>query len=106
MHHNQDVRTRRFRSLIPIVLGILVMTTFWHVSHADFHTHGDSSANEAGADPLPVGDSVSLHPVHVVGYMAAQPVLALHTRWFVIADTESLRMPSSFPSGLFRPPRS
>lgn len=108
MRHNWQVRIRRFRSLVPIILGILVMTSFWHVSHADFHAHGDSDTKEAGPHPLPAteGDGLSLHPVHVVGYLSASPSLALHIRWFVAAGIESFPVHSPPPFRLFRPPRS
>lgn len=104
------LRLARSRSLISFLLGVLVLTSFWHVSHADFHTHSESGVGDAHVHSLPTSDtgedSASFHPVHVLAYLSAAPALMFSPRAVAALSTESTSVHSRPPSGLFRPPRS
>ena len=103
-------RLARSRSLISFLLSVLVLTSFWHVSYADFHTHAESGAGEAHFHSMPASDTgeegASFHPVHVLAYLSAAPALAFCPRVVAALCAESEAAHSRPPSGLFRPPRS
>lgn len=106
------LRPARPRSFIVFLLvGVLVLTSIWHMSYADFHSHAESGGEEVvDVHPLPTDDAgedrVSIHPVHVLAYLSATPAITASTRAMAAFSTEPLSVHSRPPSGLFRPPRS
>lgn len=114
-------RIRRCRSLLVSLLGLLVFTSVWHVSHADFythtHTHSDGGthmdANLATeTDTQPQADEnggdngLSVHPTHVLAYLTVAVAGRVGERPALVARPLSDRLRSHPPAGPFRPPRA
>lgn len=111
-HYALMLRIRRWRAFTVFLLGLLVLSSVWHVSHVDFHTHTHADTDfttEADAHPQS-GDtedsnSLSVHPTHVLAYLSLAPMLSPRKYFATVAGARSGVRHSRPPSGLFRPPR-
>lgn len=104
-------RIRRYRAFTVFLLGLLVLSSVWHVGHADFqtHTHADTGFMTDAHPQIgdsDDGDSLSVHPTHVLAYLSLAPALSLRELSATVAGARSGVLHSRPPSGLFRPPRA